>query len=161
MMIRLVVLPALAFCLLGLLASAPALAQQYKWVDRNGRVQYGDTPPAGVKATPLRPPPGPSAPPPRAASAPAAKDGKPLTPEEAFRQRQKERQEAEAKAAQESADAQAKRENCAQAQAQLRSLQSGERMMTSNAAGERMYMDDAQRARETERTQKAVSDWCR
>ena len=34
-----------------------ALAQQFRWVDKDGRVQYGDTPPPGVKATRLRPPP--------------------------------------------------------------------------------------------------------
>ena len=39
-----------------------ATAQQFRWVDKDGRVQYGDTPPPGVKVTRLKPPPGGSAP---------------------------------------------------------------------------------------------------
>ena len=31
-----------------LLAAAGASAQQYKWVDRNGVVHYGDRPPDGL-----------------------------------------------------------------------------------------------------------------
>ena len=39
----------IALC--ALLACLPAEAQQvYRWVDGNGRVQYGDKPPPGVKA---------------------------------------------------------------------------------------------------------------
>ena len=45
-----------AFLML-LACSGLALAQQYKWVDADGKVRYGDVPPPGVKATPLRPPP--------------------------------------------------------------------------------------------------------
>ena len=39
-----------------------ALAQQFKWVDKDGKVQYGDTPPPGVKATRLQGPASGSAP---------------------------------------------------------------------------------------------------
>ena len=40
--------------LCALLAGIPAEAQQiYRWVDENGRVQYTDKPPAGVKAKPV------------------------------------------------------------------------------------------------------------
>ena len=65
------------------LLAATAAAQQYKWVDENGRVRYGDTPPPGVKATPLKGPSGPSAP---AAATKGEKDK--LSPEAAFRKRQ-------------------------------------------------------------------------
>ena len=152
MMIRLSVFcAALAF-------ATGAIAQQYKWVDRDGRVQYGDTPPAGVKATRLKPPPA-------AISAPAQpsgkKDAKKLTPEQAFQKRQQEQREGADKAAQEQAEAQNKRANCEAAQAQLRQLQSGERISTTTASGERAFIDDAQRARETERAQKAISEWCK
>ena len=42
----------IAVCVL--LASIPADAQPiYRWVDDNGRVQYTDKPPAGVKAKPV------------------------------------------------------------------------------------------------------------
>src|SRR5215208_1953659 len=112
----LVILAALAF-------SATASAQAYKWVDKDGKVRYGDTPPPGVKATPLK---GPARAPTPPASANAKKDAgakdkeKPLTPEAAFRKRQQEKQEAEQKAEKERADAGTKRQNCDNAQTHLR-----------------------------------------
>lgn len=155
MMIRLLV-----FCATSLLA-ASVLAQQYKWVDKDGKVRYGDTPPAGAKATQLKPPSGsPAAP----ASAPAGagkKDQKSLTPEEAFQKRQKEQQDAAQKADKARADAEINRVNCESARANLRQLQSGERVSTTNAAGERIYLDDGQRAKDAERAQKGVSEWCK
>jgi hypothetical protein len=143
---RVVLLAALAF-------SAAAAAQQYKWVDETGKVRYGDTPPPGVKTIRLK------APPAAAAKDPASKD-QALTPEAAFRQRQQERREREEKVAKERAAADAKRQNCEGAQANLRQLQSGQRIATMNAAGERAFLDDDQRARQTERAQKAVSESC-
>jgi hypothetical protein len=146
-------------CAVGIAFAATALAQQYRWVDKDGKVGYGDTPPPGVQVTPLKPPV--SAP---AAPAPAAKkDGgmMELNPEAAFRKRQQERREKEEKSAKERADAEAKRVNCEQSQASLRSLQSGQRITTINAAGERVFIDDQERAKEIERTQRAVNDWCK
>ena len=159
MMNRLMVFAAAAslFC-------TAALAPLYKWVDSNGRVQYGDTPPPGAKATRLKPPPAGPAPAPAAAPAAAGKkdDGKkPLTPEEAFQKRQKDAAEAEQKAQKAAAEAETKRSNCEAAQSQVRGLQSGERMATTNAAGERVYMEDTQRAAELARAQKAAADWCK
>lgn len=153
MMIRLLVFLAAA------LLAASGSAQQYKWVDKDGKVRYGDIPPPGVRATPLKPPPGvPAAPTPAAG---AKKGEKALTPEQAFQKRQKDQQEAAQKAEKERADAELNRVNCESARANLRQLQSGERVSTTNAAGERAYLDDAQRAKDTERVQKAVSDWCK
>ncbi|HEX9398345.1 MAG TPA: DUF4124 domain-containing protein [Burkholderiales bacterium] len=149
----------LAVVALALALAVPAFAQQYKWIDQDGKVRYGDLPPAGVKATPLKPPSGPAAP----ASAPAAaqkKGEKALTPEQAFQKRQKDREEADQKAEKERAESGVKRANCDSAQAALRQLQSGARMNTMNAAGERIVMEDSQRASEMARAQKAVTEWC-
>src|SRR3989449_5315294 len=136
--------------LAALVFTGAGAAQQYKWVDADGKVRYGDTPAPGVKATPLKPPP--AAPQPPAA---ASKD-KALTPEAAFQKRQREREEEVEKTAKERAAADAKRQNCEQARVNLRQLQSGQRIATMNAAGERAFLDDGQRARDTERAQKAV-----
>jgi hypothetical protein len=135
----------------GLAFAATALAQQYKWVDQDGKVRYGDTPPPGVQATRLKPPPA-------GASAPAERK---VSPETTFRNRQQERQKNDEKSAKERADAETKRANCEQSQASLRTLQSGQRITTTNAAGERVFIDDEQRAKEIERTQRAVNDWCK
>jgi len=145
--------------------STGAAAQTYKWKDANGRTRYGDTPPPGVDATPLRGAPASGYAPPPAPAGDAKNDkgekaDKPLTPEQAFEKRQKERAEADQKAAQERAQAEAKRQNCEVAQTQLRLLQSGQRVSTINAAGEKVFLDDEQRGAEMARAQKSVSDWC-
>lgn len=148
------------FCALLVFAGA-AVAQQYKWVDRDGRTQYGDSPPPGVKATRLKPPPAAISSP-SASSSSAKKDGKkPLTPEQAFQKRQQEQREGSEKSAQAEAEARTNRANCEAAQAQLRSLQSGDRISTTTASGERAFLDDSQRAAETARAQRAISEWCK
>ena len=103
-----------------LAAAASASAQLYRWVDQDGKVRYSDTPPTGVKATTLRPPPGSYAPAPAPGGDAAAKDAKkgPLTPAEQeaeFRKRQMEAQKARDKDDQASRDALAKQDNCARA----------------------------------------------
>ena len=136
-----------------------ALAQQFKWVDKDGRLQYGDTPPPGAKAQRLRPPPGGA---PAPSSSAAKKDGeKALSPEAAFQKRQKEAKELEDKAAKDRAEAETQRLNCMAAQSQVRQIQSGQRITGMNAAGERVFLDDSQRALELERAQKAVSESCK
>ena len=141
--------------------SASAAAQMYKWKDKDGHTRYGDVPPPGADATPMR---GSSRAAPSAApAAGAAKDDKSekaLTPEQAFRKRQQERAAAEQKSAKERTESAEKQANCSQAQRQLATLESGQRIAVTNADGERSYMDDSQRAAETQRAQKAVSDWC-
>ncbi len=144
----------------------PSLAQQYKWVDKNGRTQYGDTPPPGVKATRLKGPSGPaSAPVPEGKA--AAKDAKaakgPLTPAEQeaeFRKRQAEAQKSREKDDKAAQEQEAKRANCANAQEQMRTVESGQRIQRTDAKGERYYIDDDQRAAELARARKNVSDWC-
>ena len=144
--------------LIGFAAASAALAQQFRWIDKDGRVQYGDTPPPGAKVTRLRPPPAGSAAAPAAA---ASKDGKkPPSPEAAFQKRQQEREAEEKKSAQAAADAEAKRQNCEAARGQLRSIQSGQRMSTTNAQGERVFLDDAQIASERARAEQAVAANC-
>ncbi len=151
--------------LLGLLlAAAGASAQQYKWVDRNGRVQYGDVPPAGVNATPVRAPTGRSAPYPAAASEGKADAKKgPLTPKEQeaeFRKRRDEAEKDRQKQAQAAEESAAKKENCSSAQNQLRTLESGQRIARTDAKGERYFLDDAQIAQETAKARQAVQQWC-
>lgn len=137
--------------------AAAASAQQYKWTDENGRVRYGDVPPPGVKATPLRPPPAASAP----APSPAAKEGeKPLSPEAAFRKRQEDAAKERNQQAKADQEAQLKRENCLRAQDALRTLETGQRVARTDAKGERYYLDDAQVAQETARARQSVREWC-
>jgi len=137
--------------------SAAALGQQYKWVDKDGRTRYGDVPPPGVKATPLRPPPARSAPPAAAASkgplSSAEKDAD-------FRKRQQDAQKEREKQELASREAADKRENCARAQEYVRTIESGQRIQRNDSKGERYFLDDAQRAQELAKAQQAVQQSC-
>jgi hypothetical protein len=151
------------FFALAMVFAAAALAQQYKWIDNNGKTQYGDTPPAGVKATPLK---GSSAP--AAEDKAAAKDAKaaakgPLTPaqqEADFRKRQLEAEKSRDKDEKKAQDAESKRANCQSAQEQIRAFEGGQRIARTDANGERYYVDDDQRAAELAKARKAASNWC-
>lgn len=134
-----------------------AFAQQYKWVDENGRVRYGDVPPPGVKATALKPPP-----PGAATPAPDAKNdvAKPLAPEQGFRKRQEELQREREEHAKAEQDAQIKRENCQRAQDMLRTFESGQRIARTDSKGERYYLEDAEISRETAKARESVREWC-
>lgn len=153
-------------CMLSLACATGAAAQAYRWVDKDGKVRYGDTPPPGVQARQLQLPKSggasvaPAAP---DAAAKAAKKG-PLTPaeqEKDYRKRQADAQKAAAKAEQEQKDAQTRIDNCNRAQAALRTLQTGQRVVTTDARGERYYLNDEEIARQTAVAQQQVSDWCK
>jgi hypothetical protein len=152
------------FVVITLAVSAAAMAQPYKWVDQNGRVQYGDAPPAGVNATPLRSVPGPAnQPAPQATEAKTEAKKGPLTPAEQeaeYRKRQLEAQKEQEKQAQATQQAAAKKENCARAQDSLRTFESGQRIVRTDAKGERHYLDDAQIAQETSKARQSVQQWC-
>ena len=134
-----------------------AAAQLYKWVDKDGKVRYGDTPPPGVNATPLKGPP-------RAAGAPAAdaKKGEKdkLSPEAAFRKRQEEAAKDREKQAQTEAQTAAKKEDCARAQEAVRTLESGQRIARTDSKGERYYMEDAEIAKELAKSRQAMQQAC-
>jgi hypothetical protein len=153
-------------CALSFAVAAGAAAQAYRWVDKDGKVRYGDTPPPGTKATPLNVPQGsganvvPAAP---DAAAKGANKG-PLTPadqEKEYRKRQAEAQKAAAKSEQEQRDAQVRIDNCNRAQTALRTLESGQRVMITDKQGERYYLNDEEIAKQTAVAQQQVSDWCK
>jgi hypothetical protein len=158
-----------ALAIAGIL-SGNAVAQQYKWTDKNGKVQYGDTPPPGVNATPLKgssvPPPAPAD---KGASRTSAKDAKeaskgPLTPAEQdaeFRKRKLEAEKAGVKDEKAAQDADARRDNCKNAQDYQRQLEGGQRIARTDAKGERYYIDDEQRAAELTKTRKMLGEWCK
>jgi len=160
---------ALALCGLATVAQA-----QWKWKDASGRVQYSDRPPpAGtadkdilqrpaVAVTRVKPIAGAASGPldPAASAAAAGVD-----PALEARKQQADKQLADAESAKKKAEdeklAQTRAANCRNAQTYLRSLQDGQRIARSNDKGERIYIDDAERARETQRAQQAVSSDCR
>lgn len=144
-----------------LYCASTAFAQMYRWVDKDGKTRYSDTPPTGVKAARLGAPASGSA---AAVPAESAKDAKkgPLTPaetEQGFRKRQEAARKDQEKSEQERQAQAEKAENCALAREQQRALESG-RVARTNAAGERYYLDENQIAQEQAKTQKAIQQVC-
>ena len=146
------------------IAFAAAATAQSKWVDRDGRVTYGDAPPQGVNAQPMRRTPAPL---PQAEDADKKDDAKdvkkPLTPAEqdaAFRKRQQEADKDREKQAKADQAAAAKKDNCARAQDYVRTLETG-RVARYDAQGERSFLDDSQLAQEAAKARQDVRDWCK
>jgi len=146
-----------------LLAAGSAGAQAYKWVDADGKVGYGDTPPPGAQVSAVRPPQASAA---KSTPAPGATDAKKgaLTPAEqdmAFRRRQA---DAGKKTEQAEADLRAKAqrdESCERTRQYLMTLESGQRVMRTDATGERYYLDDDQVAQEIAKEKKTYQASCK
>ena len=153
-----------------LFAAGTANAQLYRWVDKDGKVRYGDTPPPGAKTSTIKAPP-PGSPPPAAASK-DSKDGKdtkaakkgPMTAaekEQDYRDRQEEAKKAAAKEEEEKRAKAARAEGCDRAKERLRTAQSGERIAKTNASGERYILDDQQVAQEIAAAQQSLQQACK
>lgn len=145
----------LTFAAIVLAATATAQAQIYQWQDGNNKTILSD-----------RPPPTNSARQPKKFAADAPESSAANAPTQAdrdldFRKRQKDAREKAEKGEAEQREASDRQEACAGARRALQVLESGERVAMRDNAGERYYLDDAQRAREIERTRQAVQVNCK
>lgn len=148
-------------CLALLLAAGSASAQMYRWVDADGKVRYGDTPPAGAKTSAIKAPQSGGA-----APATAAKDAKkgPLTAaeqEKDYRKRQAEAGKAADKADAERRAQAERNEVCARTRETLSTLESGQRVARTDARGERYYMDENQVAQEITKARQSMQQACK
>ena len=144
------------------LAASSASAQMYKWVDKDGKVHYGNTPPPGSKTSAVKAPQSGAAPAPASAASDAKKG--PLTAAEQEQEYRKRRQEAEKdgkKSEQEQLAKSQKSESCERTREYLNTLQSGQRIARTNPSGERYYMDENQVAQEVAKAQQAVQQACK
>ncbi len=136
-------------------ATAAVQAQIYQWQDANNKTVISDRPPPTSSARQQRK---------FAAEMPetAAANGSTQADREMdFRKRQQDAREKAEKTEVEQRAASDRQEACAGARRALQMLESGERVALRDSAGERYYLDDAQRARELERTRQAVQSNCR
>jgi hypothetical protein len=141
-----------------------AHAQSFKWVDNDGKVRYGDVPPPGVKATPMRAPATASPEPAPAAQAGKAATKGPLTPaeqEQEFRRRKEDAAKASEEAARAKREQAEKNEQCDRAREYLRTMESGQVISRVNADGERVALNEAQMAQETAMAREAVQKACK
>ena len=140
-----------------LLATATVAAQVYKWVDKDGKVQYSDTPPpASATKTEAKKvdasPAAAAAPVPAKSLQDRAKD---------FDKRKTDVAEKAKKSAvdQEKADVDAA--NCADARAGLRELETGRPITRTTDAGAREYLNDEARQAEIAKALKSIAGFCK
>jgi hypothetical protein len=153
----------------------PALAQ-WQWIDKDGRKVYSDrSPPSDIQEKNILKRPGGA----RMAAMPVANeepatDAKPKTSPNAnapklpgkdaqleAKKKQADEEEAAKKKADEEKVAVVKADTCERAKKGLSSIQSGNRVITTNAKGEREVLDDAAKAAETKRLQGIVDSACK
>jgi hypothetical protein len=149
--------------LLAVAAMSAGAGEIYTWKDKDGRVNYGDNPPAGSSRT--RTLSGKDAETVTQPAMPAAVDkAGPRTAAEQdleFRKRQAETADQKAKADKDATAAEEKKNNCERARGQLAALESGQRITRTSSKGEREYIDDKQRADEIANAKKSVESWCK
>jgi len=141
-----------AAAVFGLIAASTSLSSSaalYKWIDENGRVAYGDTPPAGVKAERLTTSVAPADP--NAVRDLATKDAE-------IRKRQQQRAEDEAKEEKNRAQVNLVRRQCQQAIGRVKSLREDASVYRYNEKGERVYLDASAREAEIAQNQKIMRD---
>jgi hypothetical protein len=136
------------FAVATLLAAPPSLAALYKWLDENGRVVYGDTPPPGAKTDRLT-----AAPPadPAAVRDMASKDAE-------LKKRQQQRTDDAAKADKDQADLVRKRAQCQAARNNILTLRNGGNVYRYNEKGERVFYEAADRERAITENQVLIRD---
>ena len=137
------------------LALSPlAMAQLYKYVDKDGKTVYSDTPPANVDSKQIKVQSAPAAP----AAAPtksAVEQDKELE-----KARKKGREEAK-KAEDKEANAQAQEERCAGARNNYAIYLEGTRLMKRTPSGERVFMEEAEIATEKEKARIEMEKACK
>jgi hypothetical protein len=151
----------ICLAMLMLAVAGSAGAQMYKWVDQDGKVRYGDTPPPGATVATVRPPQSAAATP--ATESKDAKKGA-LTPaeqEQAYRKRQADAGKQAEKADAESRVQAQRSEACERTREYLRTLESGQRIQRTSPSGERYFLDEDQVAQEIAREQQARQANCK
>ena len=141
-----------------LLATATDAAQVYKWVDKDGKVQYTDTPPP-ASATKSEAKKIDTAP---AVAAKANAPAKSL-PDRAkdFDKRKADDAEKAKKSEAEQQTAAANAANCRDATAAVKDLETGRPISRRTDAGGREILDDEGRQAEMAKARKAVADFCK
>ena len=146
------------------LATATVAAQVFKWIDKDGKVNFSDTPPPAeaVKGEAKKMViPAASGTATTAATTPAA-TAKSLA-DRAKESDKKKIELAEKTKKDEVAEKDAKQneERCKDAKRYISTLESGTPLKQSNDAGERVFMSDAERSSETARAKAAAADACK
>lgn len=140
-----------------MLGFAPHALAICKWIDADGRVQYANNPPQGVRCESTI-----SARPPISSSSTAKPPPRTVQEQEMeFRKRRLERGEAEKKADKVREETEAKRKSCEEARARAAGLATGGRMARYDANGERRFLSDEEITAEIAAARKQADLLCK
>jgi hypothetical protein len=139
------------------LGIAPQALAICKWTDANGRVQYANKPPQGVRCESTI-----SASPPQSSSSASPSAPRSFQEEEMeFRKRRLERGEAEKKAEKAREETEARKKACDEARSRAAGLAAGGRMARYDANGERRFLTDEEIASEITNARKQADMLCK
>jgi hypothetical protein len=139
------------FPLLLLLLTAAAGADVFKWTDADGRVRYGQHPPAGVQAERLKSAPAPAAPTQRKSPQQQLQD---------MQRQQETRQQQQAEAAAQQQRAANRKANCASARSNIEQLNYGGNRMMKMPDGSYQRLDENTRQAQLKKNREAVEKFC-
>ncbi len=156
------VLTIFAGWLLASFASNVAVGDVYKWVDKDGKIQYSDRPPIGGDVTKMK----------RqsidaqstAASSPASSAKPAATPadqELEFRKRKAEKEEKEKKQLAEAEIAKKNKEYCSGLKGDLRSHMDGTPLFRHNEKGDRLFLDAKEHAKSKRDLEERIAKECK
>ncbi len=141
-----------------LLATATVAAQVYKWVDKDGKVQYTDTPPP-ASATKTEAKKVDTAPPVASTTAASAKSLQDRAKD--YDKRKTDAAEKAKKSETDQQNAAANAANCSDARASLRDLETGRPTARTTEAGVREILNDEARQAEMAKARKSIADFCK
>ena len=131
----------------------PAMAQLYKYVDKNGKTVYSDTPPPDADTKSVRVPTG------GVTNVPAPKSA--VEQNKDNEKARKADAEKSKKASEEAARAAQNEQRCAQLKSNLQLYTDGGRIQKTNEKGERDFMSDAEIESARARTQREMEEACK
>jgi hypothetical protein len=140
---------------LALVFTLPALAGEiYTWKDKDGHVQYSDTPPPGVDAKPIRSQPS-------SGGIGSESGNKSLQERErGFNERQKARDEAAKKSADQDKVAAAEKQRCDDLRTRLQTYEAGGRIAKMQD-GQRVVIPDEERLSEIDKMKATIAKDCK
>ena len=137
-------------------------ADVYKWVDKDGKIQYSDQPPLSGEAKKMKKKTkdvGNVAP---ASTGTAAKPGASVTDQELeFRKRKMEQEEAEKKKLAEQEIAEKNKGYCNNLRGELQAHRDGVRIVRYNDKGERVALDENERAQSKTQLEQRIAKECK
>jgi hypothetical protein len=149
-----------------LLATATVTAQVFKWIDKDGKVNFSDTPPPAEavkgEAKKIAVPTAAGTPPAIASKTVAPPTAK--SPPDLTKDAEKKKTELAEKAKKDDETekiAKQNEERCKEAKRYLSTLESGSPIKQSNDAGQVVFMSDEARASETARAKAAATESCK